>query len=191
MKRLLKTFRDSPNENWTVDIGNTHQLEVPASFGVILKECTSREDFIDKALEVREENHFRKFRSKVIELDNATKSGDPTKANNIVKESREIFQGIKKYESFPYDSLIVIVLPFIKLLAGAPPNLIDEITSVGSIYSAIRGVMYYIKKRRLQYLHNIKKRFDQTININEQLLDKFGTNLTQNELNYARERMKA
>jgi hypothetical protein len=164
-------------------------MEVPASFGLILNECTSRKDFINRALEIREEYHFKKFRSKLVELDKATRSGDRTKANNIVKESQEIFQGIKKEEPFPYDSLIVLVPPFITLLGGAQPDLAYQISTAGSIYGAARGLVYYIKRRRLQYLHNIKKRFDQTIKINKQIKDKFGSNLTLEEVNNIRQRM--
>ena len=89
--KFLKKVYTPTKQDWKV-IGNTYSFEVPPSFGIIIKKCSSYRDFIHKAFEEREKDYLKKFRNSLAELDMANREGDPVKSKKIFENGQKILR---------------------------------------------------------------------------------------------------
>lgn len=104
---------------------------VPSSFNTVIKNCKSKDELIEKALELRYEKDVTQFRKWLSELEEVTKNMDIKKIREMLNQENTALNP-KKYD---LESLIVSSIPSL-----------SDITSTNVIKSVDKGVSIAAEK---------------------------------------------
>jgi len=184
-QKVNESIRD---ENKSIGF-DRYKIEIPSLLAITLKSCTSKDDFLDKALALRNSKDVTRFRRKLAEHDEAVRRGDRAKSRQIWEDCDLALDGEKKVESLGINVMNMLdKLKPIILIAGPALGLTVD-PHLGTYMSAVAGALGlsqklvdYFKSRWIVFLHDIPKRVEQIKSINDEIERVFKQKLTNTDL---------
>ena len=182
-------------------------IQMPSLFGMVLGNCKSKDDFLNKAFEFREKSELVNLRRLLSEYDRSIRSDDDVQANKIINQVQKTIKEIESsmslegnVETFKIDivdkfeklkPMIGILAPLLGYQVLQDQDIVELATIISSMAvtlsfqrSFTTRLIHYFKNRRLIFLYNMGKHVDQAQLHNKDLNRVFGDELSSHDIDH-------
>lgn len=157
--------------NMRTGLANSFEIEIPAALGTIIRECKKPDEFLSKAIELRHSKNIENFRNHLNEVNEAILDGDTRRFEKLENKYHEV-RGMQGR------SMIAELIPSASAEMVAEPSL----SVSANVNSVILYAIKYFKKRRLLFLDNLNKTFEEIRDLNDEFEKIFGGKLSSPQL---------
>jgi hypothetical protein len=156
---------------------DTFEVEIPSCLTMLLARCKSRDEFVAKALELRDAKAVRMTREWLEQADKAFRTRDREEAAKLNKQYREAI----KDERITKETLLVNAIPGLSIDTIFRPN-----TLTAPVATMVQYLILWNRQHRWVFLHNLDDQLEKIVSVSHELQRVFGQHLPNDQVHLFR-----